>query len=102
MPRPALGRPEIFASLVPLAHLYHLRSLISQADQWVAACLVPLACWVLLNGLDDLVLDAACAWSWLATRFFKRPQFHQPSESELDAAPQKRIAVFVPLWKEHR
>ena len=102
MPRPGLGRPEIFGFPVPLAHLYHLRSLISQADQWVAVCLVPLACWVLLNGLDDLVLDVACACSWLAARISKQAQFHRPTESELDSLVQKRIAVFVPLWKEHR
>jgi adsorption protein B len=82
--------------------LYHLQSLISQADQWVAVCLVPLACWVLLNGLDDLVLDVACACSWLAARISRQAQFHRPSESELDSLAQKRIAVFVPLWKEHR
>ena len=65
-------------------------------------CLVPLACWVLLNGLDDLVLDVACACSWLAARISRQAQFHRPSESELDSLVQKRIAVFVPLWKEHR
>ncbi len=65
-------------------------------------CLVPLACWVLLNGLDDLVLDVACACSWLAARISRQAQFHRPSESELDSLAQKRIAVFVPLWKEHR
>jgi bacteriophage N4 adsorption protein B len=74
----------------------------SQTDVWVAECLVPLALWVLLNGLDDLVLDIACACSWLAAKFSRRAQFRRPSEVELDSAPQKRIAVFVPLWKEHR
>jgi bacteriophage N4 adsorption protein B len=75
---------------------------VSQADQWVAVCLFPLACWVLFNGLDDLVLDLACAWSWLAARLSQRPRFRRPSEAELDSVPRKRIAVFVPLWKEHR
>ena len=74
----------------------------SQTDVWVAECLVPLALWVLLNGLDDLVLDIACACSWLAAKFSRRAQFRRPSEVELDSVPQKRIAVFVPLWKEHR
>jgi adsorption protein B len=58
--------------------------------------------WVLLNGLDDLVIDAACACSWLAARLSRRAQFCRPSEADLNAVPQKRIAVFVPLWKEHR
>jgi len=74
----------------------------SHTDRWVAECLVPLALWVLFNGLDDLVLDITCACSWLAAKFSRRAQFRRPSEAELDSAPQKRIAVFVPLWKEHR
>ena len=28
-------------------------------DHWVAALLAPLAFWVLLNGIDDLVIDIA-------------------------------------------
>ncbi|MCU1275974.1 MAG: bacteriophage receptor, outer membrane protein [Bryobacterales bacterium] len=68
----------------------------------MAVCLVPLAIWMLLNGLDDLVVDFVCACSWLAARLFKRVRFRRPLEPELDAVPQKRIAVFVPLWKEHR
>jgi adsorption protein B len=71
-------------------------------DRWVALCLAPLALWILLNGLDDLVLDLACFWSWLAVRFSKTAQFRRPTEAELDAVPQKRIAIFVPLWREHR
>ena len=96
------GRAEIFAFLSPLALLYYHRFVISQTDRWVAVCLVPLALWVLLNGLDDLVLDVACACSWLAAKFSRRAQFRRPTEIELDSLPQKRIAVFVPLWKEHR
>jgi len=57
---------------------------------------------VLLNGLDDLVLDFRLRLLWLAARLFKRTQFRRPLEPELDAIQQKRIAVFVPLWKEHR
>ena len=93
---------EIFIDVASLPLLQYCRLLISHADQWVSVCLVPLACRVLLNGLDDLVLDVACAWSWLAGRLFKRTQFRRPSETELDAVPQKRIAVFVALWREHR
>ncbi|HKW97680.1 MAG TPA: glycosyl transferase family protein [Bryobacteraceae bacterium] len=92
---------EIF-SIFPALALLYIHFIASRADHWVAACLVPLAFWVFLNGLDDLVLDLACACSWLAVRLSRRAQFRRPSEAELDAAPQKRIAVFVPLWKEHR
>lgn len=99
---PEDGANEIFTFLAPLALLSILRWVISQADVWVAQCLIPLALWVLFNGLDDLVLDITCACSWVAAKFSRRAQFRRPSEAELDAAPQKRIAVFVPLWKEHR
>lgn len=63
-------------------------------DHWVAGFLAPLAIWVLLNAIDDLIIDfaALCAW-------FRRGH---PTEEELDAAPPRLMAVFVPLWKEHR
>ena len=64
-------------------------------DHWVAACLVPLAVWILLSGLDDLFID-------LVFFLTGRKQFRWPAESELDQAPQRRIAIFVPLWREHR
>lgn len=64
------------------------------ADHIVAALLIPLAVWILLNGLDDLVIDIAAACSyWKLTL---------PSEDDLDAVPQRQMAVFVALWKEHR
>jgi adsorption protein B len=64
-------------------------------DHWVAACLVPLAAWVLLSGLDDLFID-------LVFFLTGRKQFRWPAESELDQAPQRRIAILVPLWREYR
>lgn len=64
--------------------------------------LAPLAFWVLMSGLDDLVLDLACFASWLSRRLSKTPRFQWPGEAELDAIPQKRIAIFVPLWREYR
>ncbi len=66
-------------------------------DHWVAALLAPLAIWVLLNGLDDLVIDIAC----LLTRF-RRQSERMPVEADLLAVPERRMAIFVPLWKEHR
>jgi adsorption protein B len=63
-------------------------------DQWVGICLIPLALWVLISGLDDLFLDIA----WICQRL--RP-FAWPSEQVLARAPQRRIAIFVPLWREH-
>src|SRR5919109_4264157 len=56
------------------------------------------AIWALLNGLDDLVVDLAFLWrsftSW-------RHKSELPTEEALVSAPRKRIAVFVPLWREH-
>lgn len=63
-------------------------------DHWVAALLLPLAVWVLINGLDDLFIDIAAACSYWGMRL--------PSESDLDNVPERQMAVFVALWKEHR
>ncbi|HTQ55572.1 MAG TPA: glycosyl transferase family protein [Bryobacteraceae bacterium] len=70
-------------------------------DSWIAAWLVPLAVYVLVSGLDDLFLDAAFVYRWLVLHLFGRPWFPWPKPSEVDAAPRQRIAVFVPLWREH-
>lgn len=64
-------------------------------DHWVAVCLVPLAFWILLSGLDDLFIAVV----FLATR---KKQFPWPADSDLEQAPERRIAIFVPLWHEHR
>lgn len=64
-------------------------------DHWVATCLVPLAVWILLSGLDDLFID-------LVFFLTGRKQFPWPAQSELDQAPQRRIAILVPLWREYR
>jgi bacteriophage N4 adsorption protein B len=62
-------------------------------DRWAAAFLAPLACWILLNGIDDLII--VIAWLFLS---------HKPnpaSDPEFPAA-ERRMAIFVPLWREHR
>ena len=66
-------------------------------DHWVAAILAPLAIWVLINGFDDLVIDLACLWSR-----FGHNREPMPGDAELTAVPERRMAIFVPLWKEHR
>src|SRR5271157_1773493 len=63
-------------------------------DHWVIGCLGPLAVWILVSGLDDLFvalvrLVTACE------------PFAWPEASALDAAAQRPIAIFVPLWHEH-
>jgi adsorption protein B len=63
-------------------------------DHWVAALLVPLALWVLINGIDDLFIDIAALAGHLRHR--------TPAEPELDAVPPRRMAIFVACWREHR
>ena len=58
-------------------------------------CLVPLALWILISGLDDLFIA-------LVSLKARRDPFPWPSARELESAEQRRIAIFVPLWHEHR
>jgi len=61
----------------------------------VALCIVPLACWILISGLDDLFIG-------LVLLLTRRRRFPWPAEAELTSAPERRIAILVPLWREHR
>ena len=61
----------------------------------VVTCVVPLALWILISGLDDVFITLA----FLLTR---RQPFPWPSDSDLDHVPERRIAILVPLWREHR
>jgi adsorption protein B len=63
-------------------------------DHWAIGCLAPLAIWILLSGLDDLFITVVR----LCT---VRKPFPWPSDAALDGAPERPIAIFVPLWKEH-
>ncbi len=63
-------------------------------DYWVAACLIPLAIWILVSGIDDLFISLVY--------LFGGRRFEWPSDSQLDQAPERRIAILVPLWKEHK
>ena len=63
-------------------------------DHWLVLCLVPLAVWILLSGLDDLFID-------LVYFLGRRNRFPWPSQEDLTQTPQRRIAILVPLWHEH-
>jgi adsorption protein B len=64
-------------------------------DHSVVVCLIPLAIWILVSGLDDLFID-------LVYLLPRRKRLDWPSDRSLDRAPERRIAIFVPLWNEHR
>jgi adsorption protein B len=61
----------------------------------VVTCIVPLALWILISGLDDLFIS-------LVFLLTGRKPFPWPAESDLDNTPERRIAILVPLWREHR
>jgi adsorption protein B len=62
-------------------------------EQWLAACLLPLALWILVSGLDDL---------WISVVSFLAGKEQLPPEpgSGLAEASERRIGVLVPLWRE--
>jgi len=62
-------------------------------DHWVATLLVPLAFWVLINGIDDIFIDIAGLIAYFTRTI--------PSEQEIDSIPQRRTAIFVALWREY-
>src|SRR5262249_8498516 len=66
------------------------------------AVLALFAVWLLFSNLDDLFLDLACLYRWLLASNSRRRRVRVPTEAELDGAPRKRIAIFVPLWREHQ
>jgi adsorption protein B len=71
-------------------------------DHFIASLLAPLAIWVLISGLDDLLIDIASVCSLVHRRFSRDPNQRVPTETELDAAPPRVTAIFVALWKEHK
>ncbi|MGH9663526.1 MAG: glycosyltransferase, partial [Bryobacteraceae bacterium] len=78
----------------------HFLSSLARVDRAVAACLIPLAVYILISGLDDLVVGLACVFDWMRRALLGRGGLPRPADSELPALPQKRIAIFVPAWQE--
>src|SRR5947209_571716 len=62
--------------------------------------LAPLGLYILFSGLDDLFIDAVWLYFSLRGWLFGRRRIALPDENELSVIPQKRIAIFVPLWRE--
>jgi adsorption protein B len=71
-------------------------------DNVVAYSLLPLGVWFLVSGLDDFFLDLVAAWDWLRRKLPGSRHAAPPDEVRLSAMPAKRVAIFVPLWHEHR
>jgi adsorption protein B len=69
-------------------------------DRWIAGALIPLAVWILLSGVDDLFIDVIFCWQYLRVRLFLLDGFRWPSAADLGRWPHRRIAIFVPLWRE--
>ena len=86
----------------PTTHsvLSPLVSWLPYMDACVAIVLVPVAAFVVVNGLDDLFLDLICLIDWLRRRFSPVCQ-RPPSDAQLRKMREKRIAVFIPCWQEH-
>lgn len=63
-------------------------------DHLVAECLIPLAIWILISGLDDLFIA-------VMSLAIGRERFPWPTSADLERAGERRIAIFVPLWHEH-
>jgi adsorption protein B len=70
-------------------------------DRGMVWLLAPLAWAILLSGLDDLVVDLFWAFAWIKAKVRPAARLFPPGERQLDSAPQRRIAVLVPLWHEH-
>jgi len=64
-------------------------------DQAIAAILPWLGVWILLSGVDDLVILG----SWLFARW-KGEMPKMPTVTQLASVDHKRVAIFVPCWKE--
>ncbi len=84
----------------PLYVLAHYLADVRVADLCVPWLLPALACYILLSGVDDLFVDVLWLRSWLRSRFSRQSAVRLPRDEELTATPEKRIAIFVPLWHE--
>lgn len=62
-----------------------------------AALIPPLVVWIVVSGLDDLVLVVCAVAGWV--RSLLRPV--RPRAPEPAAGAEKRIAILIPLWREH-
>ncbi|MGH8338488.1 MAG: glycosyltransferase, partial [Gammaproteobacteria bacterium] len=69
-------------------------------DALVVACLLPLALYLLVSGIDDLFVGLTCVYDWALRRMRGHRAVRRPDERQLQALPEKRVAIFVPAWHE--
>lgn len=62
---------------------------------WAAISITFMAAWIVLSALDDFVVDLAFLWNWVCGGIVR-----EPTEAKMQAVPEKRIAIFLPLWQE--
>lgn len=67
---------------------------LSPLDAVVAASLLPLALWILLSGLDDLVVLFAFLYGWAH-------RGKPPPRASAQQPAEPLMAIFVPCWQEH-
>ncbi|HEX5431707.1 MAG TPA: glycosyltransferase, partial [Bryobacteraceae bacterium] len=79
----------------------HLLDWLAPVDRAVLWLLAPLAVAILVSGLDDLFVDLLWAFAWLKRKLKPAAGLFPPGERQLDSAPRRRIAILIPLWKEH-
>ncbi|MBI5086686.1 MAG: glycosyl transferase family protein [Acidobacteria bacterium] len=76
---------------MPVSLFLGLNSLDEGLAALTAALLLPLGVYVLLCGMDDLLLDLL----WLRRKFLSRPPGLRPADHT-----ERRIAILIPLWQE--
>lgn len=80
------------------------RAIATEIDRIAAFALWPLAIWILLSGLDDLFICGSFLYLRLnRARLLPAPPDFQTPEAEGGAdgrARPRRVAIYVPLWKE--
>jgi len=66
-------------------------------DDFVIRCVAPLAAIFLVSGLDDLAIDFAWLYAWVADRM----TVSRRDARRFPDVPPRPIAILVPLWHEH-
>ena len=72
------------------------RELFATPDRWALWITGPILLWILISGLDDLFIY----FILFLSQFQKKKVV--PKASDLREKLEQRIAIFVPLWKEHQ